>query len=249
MRKKIIAGNWKMNMTPSETLIFLDSIKDELKYTACEVVFCVPFLSISNAVKSIEGYNVQIGAQNMHYLDKGAYTGEISAAMLLETGITYVIIGHSERRLYYNETDESINKKVQKAVEVGIKPIVCVGESLDQRKNNIEKDVIYNQIHAAFDGIEHDEVSAITIAYEPIWAIGTGITATDEQANEMCAYIRKVLNDKYGAISKEVSILYGGSVNENNVNALMKMSDIDGALVGGASLKQSFVKIVEYESL
>jgi triosephosphate isomerase len=249
MRKKIIAGNWKMNMTPSQTLNFLDSIKNELSDAVCEVVFCVPYLSIANAVKAVKGYNIQIGAQNMHCLDKGAYTGEISASMLLETGITYVIIGHSERRIYYNETDESVNQKLLKAIEVGFKPIVCVGESLDQRKKSIEKNVISNQVQAAFKDVKNKDMSKITIAYEPIWAIGTGVTATEQQANEMCAYIREVLKGKYGSPAEEISILYGGSVNENNINALMKTSDIDGALVGGASLKQSFVKIVKYESI
>lgn len=248
MRKKIIAGNWKMNMTPSQTLVFLDAIKEELNDAACEVVFCVPYLSIFNAVEAVKDHKIQIGAQNMHFLDSGAYTGEIAANMLLETGVAYVVIGHSERRMYYNETDESVNKKVLKAIEVGLKPILCVGESLEQREKNIQKDIISKQIELAFKDVIAQDAKKVIVAYEPIWAIGTGKTATDEQANEMCAYIRAVLDEKYGNISEEISILYGGSVNEHNVNALMKMSDIDGALVGGASLKQSFVKIVKYES-
>ncbi len=248
MRKKIIAGNWKMNMTPNETKTFLENVKDGLTDTPCEVVFCVPYVSILDAVSAVRATNIKIGAQNMHYLDSGAYTGEISAKMLLECGAEYVIIGHSERRMYYNETDEFVNKKILKALSVGINSIVCVGETLEQREKNIEKEIILSQMHKAFEGVSSEEAEKITVAYEPIWAIGTGKTATDKQANDMCAYIRKVLDDKYGLISQNISILYGGSVNESNINNLMKCSDIDGALVGGASLKESFIKIVKYES-
>lgn len=248
MRKKIIAGNWKMNMTPSEAKAYLEKVKDSIKNASCEVVFCVPYVSIVSAVDAVFGTDIKIGAQNMHYLDNGAYTGEISANMLLECGAQYVIIGHSERRMYYNETDEFVNKKILKAISVGISPILCVGETLEQREGNIEKEVILSQIQKAFEAISEEDAIKITVAYEPIWAIGTGKTATDDQANQMCAYIREVLNNKYGSASQEISILYGGSVNDANISNLMKCSDIDGALVGGASLKESFVKIAKYES-
>jgi len=247
MRKKIIAGNWKMNITPSEAKAFLTKIKDRLTDTKCEVIFFVPYLAIPNSMAATKGTNIKIGAQNMHYLDSGAYTGEISAKMLLELNIRYVLIGHSERRMYYNETDELVNKKIKKALEEKINPVVCVGESLKQREAGAEKDVIFNQLSAAFENISKDEAKKITIAYEPVWAIGTGKTATEQQANEMCAYIRKVLEDKYKNVSEYISILYGGSVNESNISSLMKCSDIDGALVGGASLKESFIKIIKYE--
>lgn len=235
-------------MTPSEAKAYLHKVKDSIKNASCEAVFCVPYVCISSAVEAVCGTDIKIGAQNMHYLDNGAYTGEISAKMLLECGAQYVIIGHSERRMYYNETDEFVNKKIIKALNAGISPIVCVGETLEQREKSIEKDIILSQIQNAFEGISEEEAIKVTVAYEPIWAIGTGKTATDGQANEMCAYIREVLNNKYGKASKDISILYGGSVNENNINNLMKCSDIDGALVGGASLKDSFIKIVKYES-
>lgn len=248
MRKKIIAGNWKMNMTPSEAKDYLEKVKNSITGASCEVVFCVPYVSITSAVDVVCGTDIKIGAQNMHYLDNGAYTGEISANMLLECGVQYVIIGHSERRMYYNETDELVNKKIIKALSCAISPIVCVGETLEQRENNIEKDIINYQIQKAFEGIAKEDAIKLAVAYEPIWAIGTGKTATDDQANQMCAYIREVLNNKYGAASQDISILYGGSVNDANISNLMKCSDIDGALVGGASLKESFIKIVKYES-
>lgn len=249
MRKKIIAGNWKMNMTPSEAKAYLEKVKNSLAGASCEAVFCVPYVSIASAVDAVCGTDIKIGAQNMHFLDSGAYTGEISAKMLLECGVQYVIIGHSERRMYYNETDEFVNKKILKALSVGISPILCVGETLKQREGNIEKDIVSSQIQKAFETISKEDAVKVTVAYEPIWAIGTGKTATDEQANQMCAYIREVLNNKYGSASQEISVLYGGSVNEANIGSLMKCSDIDGALVGGASLKESFIKIVKYESM
>lgn len=247
MRKKIIAGNWKMNMTAKEAEKFLKNIKSKVQNAKAEVVFCVPYLAIDASLRAVAGTDICIGAQNMHYLDNGAYTGEISAPMLQEAGVDYVIIGHSERRMYNNETDESVNKKIIKALETNIKPIFCVGESLQEREGNTTKEVIASQINKGLTNIEKEKVVDVTIAYEPIWAIGTGKTATDEQANEVCAFIREILKEKYDDAAERISILYGGSVNEKNIGGLMHMSDIDGALVGGASLKETFAEIVHYE--
>ncbi len=247
MRKKIIAGNWKMNMTAKETKTFLDELKPRLENAAAKVVICVPYLAIDTALGCVAGSDIAIGAQNMHYLDSGAYTGEISAPMLCEVGVDYVIIGHSERRMYNNETDEDVNKKLIKALSSSIIPICCVGESLDQREENITERVIAAQIQKAFESISKEDATKVVVAYEPVWAIGTGKTATDEQANEVCAFIRETLKEKYGKAAEEISILYGGSVNEKNIGGLMQMSDIDGALVGGASLKEAFAEIVHYE--
>lgn len=246
MRKKIIAGNWKMNMTATEAEMFLNEIKSRIQNATAEVVVCVPYLAVFAAIDATKGTDIRIGAQNMHYLDSGAYTGEISAPMLNEAGVEYVIIGHSERRMYNNETDESVNKKIIKALSANIIPLFCVGESLAQREENITEEVISKQIQKGFENISKDDAPKVVVAYEPIWAIGTGKTATDEQANEVCGFIRKVLKEKYEDTAEEISILYGGSVNENNIGGLMQMSDIDGALVGGASLKMSFAEIVHY---
>ncbi len=247
MRREIIAGNWKMNFTADQTASFLKDVKAELGGLDKVVLFCVPYTDILAAVEAVKGTDIQIGAQNMHYEASGAYTGEISAEMLLEAGVTYVIIGHSERRSYYNETDEGVNKKVRRALEVGLNPIMCCGETLQQREEGVLKEVIRTQIVGGFAGIAAADAKKVIVAYEPIWAIGTGVTATDEQAEEMCAFIRQVLCELYGDVSEEISILYGGSVNEKNAKSLMSMPNIDGGLVGGASLKPSFVQVVNYE--
>ena len=248
MRKPIIAGNWKMNKTINEALGLVNEIKEEANKTDVEVVVCCPFTVISEVKKAIEGSKVKLGAQNMHWKDEGAFTGEISANMLKDLGVDYVIIGHSERRQYFNETDEVVNKKVVKAIEKGLKPIICVGETLNEREKNRTIDVVKRQTLAALEGISRDEMKDVVIAYEPVWAIGTGRTASSQDANEVIAYIRSLLQDKYGIeISEEVRIQYGGSVKPSNATEIMNEIDIDGALVGGASLKaEEFLEIVNF---
>lgn len=248
MRKPIIAGNWKMNKTISEALELINEIKDEANKTDVEVVVCCPFTAISEVKKAIEGSKVKLGAQNMHWEDEGAFTGEISANMLKDLGVDYVIIGHSERRQYFNETDEIVNKKAVKAIEKGLKPIICVGETLNEREKNRTLDVVKRQTLAALRGVGKDEMNDVVIAYEPVWAIGTGKTASSQDANEVIAYIRSLLQDKYGIkISEEVRIQYGGSVKPSNAAEIMNEIDIDGALVGGASLKaEEFLGIVNF---
>ena len=248
MRRKIVAGNWKMNKTPSEAVELIKELLPLVKTQDVDVVFCVPFVDIKDAVELAKGSNVKIGAQNMYFEDKGAYTGEISPAMLKDCGVEYVIIGHSERRQYFCETDETVNKKLKKAFEYGFIPIVCCGETLEQREAGITLEWIKGQIKGAFSEIEKDDAKKVIIAYEPIWAIGTGRVATNEQAEEVCHAIRNVIEELYGKeIAEEIRIQYGGSVNAGNVKALMSMSDIDGALVGGASLKADFVTLVHYK--
>ncbi|MDR1705549.1 MAG: triose-phosphate isomerase [Clostridiales bacterium] len=245
MRKKVVAGNWKMNMTPSDGAKFAAELAPKLNTDNAEAVFCVPYTDIAAVAEAIKETNVGLGAQNLHYEDKGAFTGEITAAMLMELGVRYVIIGHSERREYYAETDEAVNKKLKKALEAGLTPIVCVGESLIQREQNITADWLRMQVRIAFLGIPAEAVPKTVIAYEPIWAIGTGKVATNEQAQEACAVIRQLLTELYGKETAEATrILYGGSVNADNAKALFAMDDIDGGLVGGASIKPEFEKIV-----
>ena len=247
MRKKIIAGNWKMNMTPSEAGVFINSIKDKVNTDKCDVVFCVPFVDLPVAVSLLDGTNISVGAQNMYYADKGAFTGEISAPMLSELGVKYVIIGHSERRQYFGETDISVNKKVRKALEYSLTPIICVGESLDQRKQGIAIELVRQQVKNALMDISADQAKNIVIAYEPIWAIGTGETATNDQAEEICAAIRQVLTETYNKETADtMRIQYGGSVHAGNAAELFAMPNIDGGLVGGASIKSDFEKIVHY---
>jgi len=245
MRKKVIAGNWKMNKTPSEALSFINEIKDKVNVAESKVVFCVPYVSLQTALKAVEGTHISIGAQNMHYETSGAYTGEVSAEMLKEMGIEYVIIGHSERRAYYAETDVSVNKKAIKALELGLIPIICVGESLEQREQGITVDLVRLQTRIALKDISAEKAKQVILAYEPIWAIGTGKTATSEQAQEVCAAIRQVLAEIYDQETADaIAIQYGGSVNANNAAELFSMPDIDGGLVGGASLKPEFEAIV-----
>ena len=248
MRKILIAGNWKMNKTVSETVTLVEEITKKVTEPNCDVVICVPYTSISDAVKLTKGTPVKVGAQNMHFLDNGAYTGEISADMLLELGVTYVIIGHSERREYYNETDETVNKKVLKAIEKNLISIVCVGETLEQRENNETLGLVKGQVEKALKDVSLEDIKKVVFAYEPIWAIGTGKTATCEQANEVCKYIRECVKDLYNEeIANEIKILYGGSMNVKNADELLKEPDIDGGLIGGASLKsEDFSNIVDF---
>ena len=247
-RKKIIAGNWKMNKTPSEAVELVNLLKDLVKNDDVDVVYCVPAIDIVPVVEAAKGTNIQVGAENMYFEESGAYTGEISAAMLVDAGVKYVIIGHSERRDYFKEDDVLLNKKVKKAFEAGITPILCCGESLEQRELGVTMDWIRLQIKSDLAGVTADQVKSMVIAYEPIWAIGTGKTATTEQAEEVCAGIRACIAEVYDeATAEAIRIQYGGSVNAGNAAELFAMGDIDGGLVGGASLKPDFGKIVNYK--
>lgn len=247
MRTPIIAGNWKMNNTIREGLQLVEEIKSHSLNNSVEAVLCVPFTLLKDVKQSIENTNIKLGAQNMHWEENGAFTGEISPLMLKELGVDYVIIGHSERRQYFNETDDSVNKKIKSALVHNIKPIVCVGETLEQRESNIEKDVVKSQILKAFEGIEEKDLDNIVIAYEPIWAIGTGKTASSDDANNMLGFIRQIIGGKYGEKRNIIRIQYGGSVKPDNIKELMSKDDIDGALVGGASLKgQDFVNLINF---
>ncbi|MCD8232606.1 MAG: triose-phosphate isomerase [Clostridiales bacterium] len=246
-RKKIIAGNWKMNKTPSEAVALIEELKPLVKNDDVDVVFCVPAIDIIPAIEAAKGTNIQIGAENMYYEEKGAYTGEIAPAMLVDAGVKYVIIGHSERREYFAETDETVNKKVLKAFEHDLTPIICCGETLTQRKQGIYIDWIRMQIKIAFQNVTADQAKTAVIAYEPIWAIGTGETATADQAEEVCGAIRACIAEVYDeATAEAIRIQYGGSVNGKNAAELFGKPDIDGGLVGGASLKPDFGAIVNY---
>ena len=246
-RKKIIAGNWKMNMTPSEAVVLVETLKPLVANDEVDVVFCVPAIDIIPAMEAAKGTNIQIGAENMYFEEKGAYTGEISPAMLTDAGVKYVIIGHSKRREYFAETDETVNKKVLKAFEHGITPIICCGESLTQREQGITIDWIRQQIKIAFQNVTADQAKTAVIAYEPIWAIGTGKVATTEQAEEVCAAIRACIGEIYDeATAEAIRIQYGGSVSAASAPELFAQPNIDGGLVGGASLKPDFGKIVNY---
>ena len=246
-RKKIIAGNWKMNMTPSEAVALVNELKPLVVNDEVDVVFCVPAIDIIPAMEAAKGTNIQIGAENVYFEEKGAYTGEISPNMLNDAGVKYVIIGHSERREYFAETNETVNKKVLKAFEHGITPIICCGESLTQREQGITIDWIRQQIKIAFLNVTADQAKTAVIAYEPIWAIGTGKVATTEQAEEVCAAIRACIGEIYDeATAQAIRIQYGGSVSAASAPELFAQPDIDGGLVGGASLKPDFGKIVNY---
>lgn len=248
MRRKIIAGNWKMNKTPSEAVALINELKPLVATKDADVVFCVPFVSLIPAVEAVKGTNIKIGAQNMYFEESGAYTGEVSPAMLTDIGVKYVIIGHSERRQYFAETDETVNKKVLKAFEHGLTPIVCCGESLTQREQGITIDFVRQQVKIAFLGVTADQAKTAVIAYEPIWAIGTGKVATTEQAEEVCGAIRACIAEIYDvATAAAIRIQYGGSVTAASAADLFSQKDIDGGLVGGASLKADFGKIVNYK--
>lgn len=247
-RRKIVAGNWKMNMTPSQAVALCNELKDLVKSDDVDVVYCVPAVDIVPVVEAVKGTNVAVGAENMYFEEKGAYTGEVSAAMLLDAGVKYVIIGHSERRDYFKEDDALLNKKVKKAFEAGLTPILCCGETLEQREMGVTMDWIRLQIKSDLVGITADQVKSMVIAYEPIWAIGTGKTATTEQAQEVCKGVRDCIAEMYDdATAAAVRIQYGGSVNAGNAAELFAQPDIDGGLVGGASLKADFGKIVNYK--
>ena len=248
MRKKVIAGNWKMNKLPNEAIDFIDRLTPLVKDTKNEVVVCVPYTDLFYALLTAQGTNIKIGAQNMHFEEKGAYTGEVSASMLKSIGVEYVIIGHSERRQYFNETDETVNKKIKAAFVHELKPIVCVGETLEQREAGKAVEVITTQTEKALEGLTEKQVENTIIAYEPIWAIGTGKTATSEDANNAIKSIRDKICQIYGQnVGKSIIIQYGGSVKSTNCKELFTTSDIDGGLVGGASLdSEEFAKIVNY---
>ena len=247
MRRKIIAGNWKMNMTPSQAVAFINEMKPLVANDNVDVVFCVPAIDLIPAVEAAKGSNIQIGAENMYYEEKGAFTGEIAPAMLVDAGVKYVIIGHSERREYFAETDETVNKKVLKAIEHGITPIICCGETLTQRQQGVTIDFVRQQIKIAFLNVKAEDAAKLVIAYEPIWAIGTGVTATSDQAEEVCAAIRRCIAEIYDeATAAAIRIQYGGSVNGANAAELFAKENIDGGLVGGASLKPEFGQIVNY---
>lgn len=246
-RKKIIAGNWKMNMTPSEAVALINTLKPLVQNDEVDVLLCVPAIDIIPAMEAAKGTNIQIGAENMYFEEKGAYTGEISPNMLVDAGVKYVIIGHSERREYFAETNETVNKKALKAFEHGITPIICCGESLTQREQGITIDWIRQQIKVAFLNVTADQAKTAVIAYEPIWAIGTGKVATTEQAQEVCAAIRACIDEIYDeATAEAIRIQYGGSVSAASAPELFAQADIDGGLVGGASLKPDFGAIVNY---
>ena len=250
MRRKVIAGNWKMNMLPNETIKFIEEFESLVKDTKNEVILCVPYTDLFYALNFAQDTNIKIGAQNMHFEESGAYTGEVSAKMLKSIGVEYVIIGHSERRQYFNETDETVNKKIKAAFANELKPIVCVGETLEERESGKTVDIITNQTKLALEGLTDEQVKNTIIAYEPIWAIGTGKTATSEAANNSIKEIRKKIEEIYGKdVAECVIIQYGGSVKSVNAKELFTTSDIDGGLVGGASLKpEEFAKIVNYDN-
>ncbi len=244
-RRRIVAGNWKMNKTVSEAVALVNELKPLVENDDVDVVYCVPAVDIVPVVEAVKGTNVKVGAENLYTEDKGAYTGEISADMLVDAGVEYVVIGHSERREYFNETDEFLNKKVKKAIEKGLTPILCCGETLEQREMGVTMDWIRLQIKSDLAGVAASDVAKLVIAYEPIWAIGTGKTATSDQAEEVCAGIRECVAEMYDqATADAVRIQYGGSVNAGNAKELFSKPNIDGGLVGGASLKADFGDIV-----
>ncbi len=248
MRRKVIAGNWKMNMLPNEAIAFIEQLTPLVKNTENEVILCVPYTDLFYSLLTAQNTNIKIGAQNMHFEESGAYTGEVSGQMLKCIGVEYVIIGHSERRQYFAETDETVNKKIKAALKNELKPIVCVGETLEQREAGKTEEIITMQTKLALEGLTSQEVNKIIIAYEPIWAIGTGKTATSEDANNSIKAIRNEIANLYGSeVADEIIIQYGGSVKSSNAKELFTTSDIDGGLVGGASLKvDEFAKIVNF---
>ncbi len=248
MRKPIIAGNWKMNKTPSEARQLVQELVPLVADANCDVVVCTPAVNFAAVYEVIRGTNVKLGAENMHWKESGAYTGELSAAMLKEAGCEYVILGHSERRQYFGETDETVNLRTRAAVAAGLIPIVCVGEKKEQREAGYTNTLVTYQTLTALTGLTAAEVENVVIAYEPVWAIGTGLTATDEQANETIGVIREAIRSAYGDAADKVRIQYGGSMNPKNAHGLMQKPEIDGGLIGGASLKaEDFSKVVHFE--
>ena len=248
MRKTVIAGNWKMNQTPAQTKEFISALAPMVAgKDACDIVLCVPFVDIATAVEAARGTNIHIGAQNVHFKESGAYTGEISAAMLCECGVEYVIIGHSERRQYFGETDETVNLRTKAALAAGLKVILCLGEVLSERQSGITNEIVSMQTKLDLAGITAEELKNVIIAYEPVWAIGTGLTATPEQADETCGVIRDTVAAIYGAeAAADITIQYGGSMNDKNAAELLSKENVDGGLIGGASLKtDAFTAIVD----
>ena len=248
MRKTVIAGNWKMNMTPSKTRAFIEELTPMVKgKDACDIVLCVPFVDIATAVEAAKGTNIKIGAENVHFKESGAYTGEVSAEMLKEIGTEYVIVGHSERRQYFAETDETVNLRTKAALGAGLKVILCLGELLEARQAGITAEIVSMQTKLDFAGIDESDLKNIIIAYEPVWAIGTGLTATPEQADEACGIIRNVIRELYSdKAAEEITIQYGGSMNDKNAKELLSKENVDGGLIGGASLvTEKFTAIVD----
>ena len=245
-RSAVIAGNWKMNMTPSQTGAFIKELAPKVAgLDGCKVVLCVPYVDIASAVEAAKGTNIEIGAENVHWAEKGAYTGEISGAMLSECGVKYVIVGHSERRQYFGETDVTVNERVKAGLANGLKVILCVGETLTEREQGVTYETVARQTKIALLGVSADELKNVIIAYEPVWAIGTGKTATSEQAEEVCAAIRGVLASIYcEACAEATTIQYGGSMNAKNAAELLSMKNIDGGLIGGASLKSDDFTVI-----
>ncbi len=248
MRKPIIAGNWKMNMTPDEAKTLVQALIPQVKDAACDVVVCPPYVDLAVVSEAVRGTNIHLGCQNVHWAEKGAFTGEISVAMLAAFGVEYAIIGHSERRQFFGETDEGVNRRAKAALAGGIIPIVCVGETLEQREAGVTAAWVSGQTVAAFEGISAEDAARVVIAYEPIWAIGTGKTATSDDANDTIAVIRSAIAGVYGKeVAGKVRIQYGGSMNPKNASELMAMPEIDGGLIGGASLKpDDFAKVVHF---
>ena len=247
-RKAIIAGNWKMNNTIAQSEQLINELKPLVKDADCEVVICTPYTSLAKAIELTKGSNIAVGAENVHWAEKGAFTGEISANMLVELGVKYVIIGHSERRQYFGETDETVNKRTKAALASGLKPIICIGETLEEREGNKVEEVLKRQTKGAFAEIDAKELDNVVIAYEPVWAIGTGKTATAQQANDTIKIVRDTVKELYGkSAADKIRIQYGGSMNPGNASELMAMPEIDGGLIGGASLKAvDFSKVVKY---
>ena len=245
-RRKVIAGNWKMNMTPAEAKELVKGIYAEVKgKKGCDVVVCVPYVDIPVVAQAVKGTMIRLGAQNVHFAEKGAYTGEISANMLKECGVKYVIVGHSERRQYFGETDETVNKRAKAALDAGLYTIICVGEQLWERECGITEEIVSRQTKLALWDVPAEQLERVIIAYEPVWAIGTGKTATNEQADEVCGIIRKVVAEKYGKdAGKKLIVQYGGSMNAKNAEGLLKMENIDGGLIGGASLKPADFAVI-----
>lgn len=250
LRKAIIAGNWKMNNTPAQTTALINEMKPLVADADCEVVLCVPFVDIPAAVEAAKGSNIKIGAENVHFKDSGAFTGEVSADMLLELGVEYVVIGHSERRTYFGETDQTVNLRTLKALEKGLKPIICVGETLEQRELGYTETLLKYQTKMALTNVTADQLKNVVIAYEPVWAIGTGKTATADQAEAVCAFIRATIAKLYTqADADAVTIQYGGSMNDGNADELLSKTNVDGGLIGGASLvAEKFAAIVKAAS-
>lgn len=250
LRKAVIAGNWKMNKTPSEAKVLLNEIAPLVKDADCEVIACVPYVDLCTAIEATKGTNIKIGAENCHWAESGAFTGEISTGMLKELGVEYVVLGHSERRQYFGETDETVNKRTKAALAAGLKPIVCVGELLWERECDITEEVIARQIKLDLFDVSAEDVKKTIIAYEPVWAIGTGKTATAKQAEEVCAFIRATIAKLYGQdVANAVTIQYGGSMNDGNCDELLSKENVDGGLIGGAALvAEKFAAIVKAAS-